>query len=1855
MIPLPPSSRVHSLPLADNAKRIIDSDEVTTVEAEPPRFAAMGEAPAPFPIAQSAPGTIMAEGLRQRQLDRLALRGSPTKALRVTASAEEVKNVTSFPAQPFARSNVTMLGKGDMADESNRIKRYNEDAFETQNSPIRSNGSFGEAKRDGNAENANAVIGGKQFTISKVGNNGRIYLRPRIRPAHQRYPQPPFAYPNSSPNTAGLDEALARKEKRGSYRDTMLSADSSMMTPVKSGLYDTNSTPAKSSTSRHRRTHSYSTVDDQRSAIHDSDLGAFKVVIERPSADGRRPKTSGGHHRTPTLEVPIPSYKLGTPRFSNKGTPFMRGSSYAGTEVDYRSSFVSQQDADMLSRIRRSNLPRRSHSIRQSVVSHPGDIESTYELRLPPTGLLRTSPNIMPKGQIVPEMYDALTYPPRCEDRSVIRRMSETDLITAATPARLVAEVTQELSYELVASFFITYRSYISGSDLLLLVMARLEWGIDRAFDGLVVSVRCFTVIRHWLVNFFADDFVLDYDLRVQFCGLVNTMVRKQALLRTDSKTTNDILSNIKRLWRDSCAVYWDGPEFACDLDALVPIAPGGIAGSRNPQLTPKFWDDLLLSQTPGHDVEDPVLSKSPMVDLDLLHDFPAHSSNRFFATVPPEFPIEFNKAQLQQASLPRGNRAQLPYPEPLSPRSITSVEALSCSIPPLSKTGQFSAGAAMGAHPVTAASQSGSSLPVAHTPKALRPKSYRPGQGFQRHRSVSNSSRPDRTLEVDNEEAANGEAGLTLVDRFAGSLVRGLVFPPGHVYLPTANPSENRPISLPNKKIGTQKQDTNQQGMGMKRMFGTVRRAVSTKADNKPEPMPMPRSPLTLGFPGLSLPVDDVELASLGLGGMGTEQAPLQTPPKPVTMRPDILSKLVESDFGKAIEQHKVNAAKVNENPEPCVRRINVTAGSDFLRRSLDKATLTACSTSLSGLVSGHRDSPQPLENTSFLLPEYDDAVQTQNNTSFLLDDGNDGYVDRDITMMSGALPSHLSTDAFTETFNNRSVAPTPPVTPPEIFLGSPRRSSHILGNYSRSPATQAPSLTLETLSPSGDFDTRPLFRPLNNPSMHSRAKRHKPRRSTSLRRIASFHSGYTNQMTERSFDATSISDSVDRASVGSTHAPGNRVLRRRPGGDLRAVQKIGELPLRRHRSSGSLTTYSDSLRSSYLLGGGSMGYGNVTSENNRAQSDSRTFSVGALADPEGTSKPRISLLSTSSKPALRPSFQAEAAKLAQIPDDTDDDGGVEAALLKLEGRYEKRKSDISSQNLSPKFIPPPHQETYDDADHTTEELAIEAEKHQHRHNHIVEKEILDSGEASEVDHSEQRGSYNSLYELQPTVYRPPVPELPSISRESQNSLPLLQRDGSRYDSDDGESRNWRNTSILLGPSHDRDTIGHHGAKTSETSAEFVDKTKSLNQIPPGNTLPRQMSANESFLQIGNDNDSNNYDDYDDNHSDLSSEMSLEEAQTDDFLGNTSTKSYPYPLVHPGEIITEVEIPPTSKQPKEPSMTMEQALLMSPPGGGQYQGPFPPSPDITPTYGDGRKDIAMRSWYSDDHLETQQRQNINEAISTGPLYSEEHMPFILHFDSHLVAEQFTLIEKEALGEIHFRELLEMKWSQEAASACQSWPKFLEILQQMEEDDTVSHGIEICGARSNIMTQWAISQVILTQDINERARTIAKLIEIATHCRKMGNYATLFQLTVAVSNPVIAELHETWKHVPVAEVQSLREFEELIQPANNFRRLRDEMESVLGKRACIPLVVIYAKDLTVLKDMPSYIASTPTDPPLINVSKCRAQATVVQLFSRYLESSTGYKFQTVPGLTDRCLWIAGLSPTEVRSRAELLV
>jgi hypothetical protein len=155
------------------------------------------------------------------------------------------------------------------------------------------------------------------------------------------------------------------------------------------------------------------------------------------------------------------------------------------------------------------------------------------------------------------------------------------------------------------------------------------------------------------------------------------------------------------------------------------------------------------------------------------------------------------------------------------------------------------------------------------------------------------------------------------------------------------------------------------------------------------------------------------------------------------------------------------------------------------------------------------------------------------------------------------------------------------------------------------------------------------------------------------------------------------------------------------------------------------------------------------------------------------------------------------------------------------------------------------------------------------------------------------------------------------------------------------------------------------------------------------------------------------------------------------------------------------------------------------------------------------------------------------------------------------------LVEKDALDEIDWKELVEMRW-QHAPTVCRSWVEFLKAREP--------RGVEVVIARFNIMVKWAVSEVILTQNIEERARTLVKYIHIAAQCRKYRNYATMYQITIALLSTECAKLTKTWELVPMVDIRTLRQLEELVQPVRNFHNLRREMETALLEEGCIPFV-----------------------------------------------------------------------------------
>lgn len=1611
---------------------------------------------------------------------------------------------------------------------------------------------------------------------------------PTIRPANQRYPQPSFVFPITPPSTAGLEALVNQPESDETSRDSLWTPTRSPATPAPPARDSSLPLARQSNTyPRHKRAFSYSTIDEQHAHVRDSDAGAFKVVIERP---GARPKLPESFIGIPTLEVPIPSYKLGTPRFSMKGTAFLRGSSYTTTD-DMRSSVLSYGESN-----KNSNSPRptrilsRRHSDasrqpRQLVMSTP--LSSPFNSSTPTSGIIRQ------RLPITPEIFDSLTFKPDCDHPSVVR-YSRDGGIRAATPARLVAEITSPtfVDYDLLSDFFLTFRAFLDTTDLLQMLIARLKWALARDDEtGTVVRVRAFVAIRHWVLNYFVDDYVIDYDLRKAFCELLNNFTCDPLFDPERTKVPLKILGELKKCWRRVGALYWDGPEFDTELGSEIPIAPGGVAGSRDPKLDPSFWE--------AHPNGPPQLEG--IIEPDFMQMESSAQGSNFFADVSRAGHLD---SVVRPQTAPMSHREDQQNP-PLSPTSIMSEDFVSCSFP--SRLRGPASAQHLGAHPVPASSIYDPAPPIASIPKALTGKRVRPSHSHKRSGSFSDSFRDQRTLEPV-QKVIFKSTELLLAFPYAGSLVRGNLFPPGQATVEVVAPStpghSNRATTL-FPPGASQKGPSAMSGPGMKKLLGSVRRALSTRTGLSSVPS---SSPTQGSFP--HIPPLGVRGATINRlpGTAVVPQARSRAMGLKSPMRIDLLGAEVAEDFKKAVQEeaeadHGESSAKSDQFSEHDMQLRYPTMAPDA---TLELSTTEARKAIVSSeMTSGSKS-----------IVIVDDTVPTEG------------------PVMTGAILMNTSVEDFADTYMHPSGGPTPPSTPPEPQFGTPRRSSHLLGQHTRKRSLSlgdSDYVRRESLSMAND---RP---PSNHPFHRSSARvpRHsfQAKKSVSLRRYASYHSGFTRHRSERSFDATTFSDSEDHDFL--NHVPSVplplRVLRRRPGGDLRAVTNVEDLnsqPLRRPMSTGSISTYADSVRSSYLLGAGEPStYVDVRSSTfEQSEPAVQTFSLGALAEASSP-KPRVSLFSThSSQPVMRPSFEKEAQMLAQIPDDIDDDGGVESALLKLEGKFEQRRSDLSLSGEADRdsFGARP-------LDVSTLSLEEDDEVEEHR-NKDTEQSMIPT-------YRPQPNS--SIEELKPTVYQPRGMQSNSVvsmkSVESYNSTPLLERGLSDHGMK-RRTRNWSDQSILRGPSNERPIHNEHTPDSSHVNSfDFIDDTDSLRRIPVGQTMPQHKSLDQSFL------DSESED-----RSDLSSEMSMEVISRTELTEQDSG-----PPVHPESVMKEFVLPShLQDQPPSPPITLTQALQLYPDGtspqsyrsynrlGNQGQNSLPPTPEITPTGPCPRQDQDMNGDLEDR----------GATASTDPLRSHRipepsrktslHLPFTLAFDSQVLAQQFTLIEKDALNEIDWKDLIEMRWKNSTTDS-RSWVDFLRTSEP--------RGVEVVIARFNLVVKWAVSEVVLTLNMEERVRTLIKYIHIAAHCRKYRNFATMTQLTVALTSKDLSRLTKTWANVPNQDLQVLKQLEDLVTPTHNFHNLRAEMEGAGADQGCIPFVGIYTHDLLVNSERPSQIASTPTTEPLVNFERCRTDATIIKNLLRLLEASQLYRFLPIEGITERCLWLAALSDQEINN------
>ncbi|KAL9582446.1 MAG: hypothetical protein Q9203_005493 [Teloschistes exilis] len=1642
----------------------------------------------------------------------------------------------------------------------------------------------------------------RHFAVANVGNNGRIYLRPVTKSANQKNQTPQHAL--SSESTAHPAESGARIDTIDQAPSGVWSDTQTSKTPTpratSTGRATQNLTSTAQDPLRRSRTLSMSTVDAQM-GNGKSKAAGFKIVIDPAHPQRNDVEMSS----MPTLQVPIPHYRLGTPRFSNRGTAMLHSSIYTmnSTKEDLTDSDLSGLEYDRLFPVPPA---LDSHSPLTQRYSHPAS--RTVSIQMEPVGdntqtlAVTSSPAFhRVKEPIVPSIYDALATNP--DDPAIVRYVSGTREITAASPARIIAQITSAnfLDYELLSDFFLTVRAYLSTHDLLDYLLARFEWAINKPDDdGRVIRVRAFAALRHWILNYFPYDFVVDRDLRVKFCWRLNVLMKEVQRKPSNGRSDMKLILDLKKCWNGRCALYWDGPLLDSDALENIDIRPGGVAGSRDSHLT---HPSQLWSKVSG--------VSPPHINGEMDMDKSTAALNNWFEGI--------QKAEADAQGHQRQTSTATVRSLPTSPTSEQSIQALSCTFPGLGtkKAGAYAHRPAVAhpvAHPTPEPTPQRRICPAA--PSALaNDEPLRPKPGHKRSGSFSDAVRDKRTslpsIHVDQPTRP-----IEMAHPYQGSLIRGAVIPPVSPYIdefaPTSPVSEQRDRFFDDCDASDEETESEEDyeeeelysnhsnravytsHPGMKNIFGSIRRALSSKQ---------------VGQPPLSMISPDLSLASVARSKSSITTSNKVYPKKTnVSQRQlaafrqhariDLLAAEVMDMFQRALMQ--TSEEDMQHSNASAIYRSNLaqfSPGHSLVHpdvRMRNHSGVTNGSRSIPIVDDTGLDEPVPDIPSEYLRSPAEQAGVDHMN----------GY-SKSVTNELNNPATYPKPSPLARLSNAAAIA--------DRVLSAPvqndQQSDHMQLKQDHSQPAHVPFPVEAAQSRVPDPANAPP------PSSHDVSSRSSNVATRSLRKYASYQSSIHKRNPKQVGDTMIAASSLPRSSADVGDRPPGRMLRRRPGGDLRANENVHDLDKipRRSRSAGSVTTYTESLRAS----GHTMRRYTRTSSSHHAASP-QPFTLGHADSPaEPVQKPVSVMRTHSSQPALRPSFEAALAEFARIPDD--EGGDIEATLLKLEGKYRK---NLASQNTKP---------------HSSQQVPNATQVAREEHGETVNVVPLNQHQASRSIELNEGVSFP----IPPDPQLAPGREVAAMpndedenDRRSNMTRSLYATSEESYDSSSGPEPGLdRRVEGQGTPKAEGPTVSipsplfspNHSAANTPTDAEDLlpEDDESEFQIFRRGARCRSSipTTTDSFLL-----------DEDEFLSDLSSEMSDDTIEPDDDID--------YPFGSAAQLHRNHNRPPKigyllgyPTHPPTPPMPQDAAKALSSQTEQSQESRKPPTPDPSPVslpiQPSGPKTSAPQIF----------------SISTQNLSAHRHVPFIMSYDSAVMAQQFTIIERDALNEINWQDLIDMRWHHNSPST-RNWVDYLRTQEPT--------GIELVTARFNLMVKWVLSEVVLTRIVEERALAIIKYIHIARYCRKNHNFATMFQLTIALTSVDISRLAKTWELVPAAEKKTLKELETLVTPIKNFHNLRQEMETANSDEGCVPVIALYIHDLTYNAQKPSQVPSTRDGEPLVNFERYRTTASIVKSLLRLIDASSKYNYQPVEGALSKCLWMASLSDETIRLKSKEL-
>lgn len=1529
----------------------------------------------------------------------------------------------------------------------------------------------------------------RHFAVVNVGAGGVLYLKPsRMGPAnyvnHAPATPPATVLDRTSfyaePSVQRASNASGTWTPRGERgRSLVQAADQPVAELI---LVPDN----------HRRTRSHS-CSTRGTVYNPNDLHHLAPTAEEKR---RRRRSSTDLLPKHLLDLQIPHYRLGTPRFSDRGTAYLHSSIYTVSTVNgVPSSVLSREEYETLFPV----PPGRNGSQAPIYMnpSRPYTLSIASGVSRPALASTRTSI----AGPISAKLFAKLER--NLNDPEVVRHHPTNGKIVAATPARLIAQITSPdfLDYELLADFFLTFRCFMTCQDVLEYLFARLRWAFGDGNDaGRIARVRTFVALRHWILNYFLDDFMKDDLFRQSFCDMVNELATSLRERPDRGSADINIVGELKKCWRRTCALYWPVSD-ALESDPDADIVPGGHPKAPSSAQS----SDVSLPLTIRPTNERGSIFELTTIDLPDMYERQFGALNGVMngdGNTPPQPPSN-EKAQTatdRRDTIITRRTASIPA----SPLSDQSLEVLSCSVPFLRN---------ILLRPSARSREKAEKPATPATPQSRIAKAVRPTHQHKRSGSFSDALRDKRTP-LSSPKADNIE--LKDLPSFAvtGGLVRGILLQPSPAKVDSNIPVTPGPEMNETRYAGTEGYlGEKHNHIGVKRFVGEVRRALSSRKTSSS-----------------TSPARTLHSASSSTsrgGSRGSDRSQRMEPrPQPDWQqlggppRVDVLGAKIETSYKGAREETRLS--KIVSVPNP--------ASVQPKRRS---------------------DVPRSFQAGKVIPRKMHES-----------------YEARDFARLN----SHVTTGSRSIVIVDATGAPELPAMPAGL-----------------------PSLS----SMSTEMTPIPLFRSRDDlglgvdlgPPRETAHSMHVSHWRSSDAQLHDLLSGPQRWSALDDGGASPATGYLRKSS--SVHPSGLHMpplpqqLRRQPGGkDLRAIG---------HGKSGGTRPHSEGTIS-------------------RSLSASVLMSEGGGGAPLPFFDPRnersVSLLHThSSQPILRASFEEEARRLKGIPDE-ETHGGIEDALLKLEGKIPS--PSFSTFSAASGFeAADDDKAAFDMPPILKEELSPDLPYA----NILLEGStpVLDTTLASPMTETQGASIFRLSGSHVPSMdSRAPylTPHPPGAKRVTASSSELSLAVPAR------SSQNPRNDP--------------YSATSTPDSFSYVQKPASavedgsMSHYPSFRAGPWSGFGPGAFLWDDNDTLSDISTEIADHHED---EEGVRTFYYDDRTSAEARANRPFQqgATPPSTAGADAQSPDRRQllpriPPRRPNQTLKEKISQPKLQEQAANQPFP---------------IREGS-------ESRQR----GRSSADSIESGTHMPFVLAFESEVIAEQLTIIEKDALDEVDWKDLISLNWKQSPSNA-RNWVDYL--------NKESANGIDIVIARFNLVVKWCVSEVVLTDLPSERARTITKYIHIASHCHRLHNFASLYQITLALLSSDLARLTKTWSLVAVREKQMLEQLEQLCRPLRNFHNLRAEMETAMPGNGIIPFIGLYTHDLMFNALKSARINSpNPGKQPLINFERYQTAANIVKNLLRLTEASSKYTFHPEPEALSRCLWIAALEDADIEARSMAL-